>query len=161
MNLWQTLLHPDREERGERGEVAEAANHLQVGEFQLLQLAYHEWYGSDMPEGLSHRLFTAYMLHDQVPHWARHYARRVLEAACTGELNDVHPHFHRYDDEYVSNLPRGVKRFIAAATLIFGVLGGSLLLSHYVAKPVTSVLPPYFENQEIDRSAMRDDLRGS
>ena len=44
--LWETLLHPDREELAmkERLVVISAANQLQVGEFQLLQLAYREWF---------------------------------------------------------------------------------------------------------------------
>ncbi|MCH7542778.1 MAG: hypothetical protein IIB65_03995, partial [Proteobacteria bacterium] len=44
-NLFQTLMRPDREESEQRAEVARAANLLQLGEFQLLQLAYHDWHG--------------------------------------------------------------------------------------------------------------------
>ena len=61
----------------ERLVVISAANQLQVGEFQLLQLAYKEWFGEDLPEALVSKLFTSYMLHNYVPHWARHYARRM------------------------------------------------------------------------------------
>ena len=39
--FFQTLIQPDREEHPERALIARAANLLQVGEFQLLQLAYH------------------------------------------------------------------------------------------------------------------------
>lgn len=44
MNFWETLLHPDKEEleNPERRVIANAANILQVGEFQLLQLAYRD-----------------------------------------------------------------------------------------------------------------------
>ena len=68
--LFQTLLRPDREEDPERSVVARAANILQIGEFQLLQLAYHEWYGASHlarepdPPACS----EAYMLHGEVPH---------------------------------------------------------------------------------------------
>jgi len=44
MNFFETLIHPDREEleNAERVLVCRAANVLQIGEFQLLQLAYKE-----------------------------------------------------------------------------------------------------------------------
>lgn len=70
MTLLQALIRPDRGENARRAEVARAANLLQVGEFQFLQLAYDEWRGREMPEALINRLFTAYMLHDQTPWWA-------------------------------------------------------------------------------------------
>ena len=64
MNLLQTLMRPDREEMelGERTLVAKAANILQVGEFQLLQLAYQGWHNRDLPEALVSQLFSSYML---------------------------------------------------------------------------------------------------
>ncbi len=42
LSFWETLLHPDHEELAmkDRLVVISAANQLQVGEFQLLQLAY-------------------------------------------------------------------------------------------------------------------------
>ena len=51
MSLLQALLHPDHEERvtTDRALVASAANFLDIGEFQLLQLAYWEWYGENIP----------------------------------------------------------------------------------------------------------------
>ena len=78
IGLFQTLLRPDREEDPERTIVARAANILQVGEFQLLQLAYEDWYGKAMSPELSDRLFRAYMMQGEVPVWARHYARWVI-----------------------------------------------------------------------------------
>ena len=40
----RTLLRPDREETNlGADEIARAANILQIGEFQLLQLAYKDW----------------------------------------------------------------------------------------------------------------------
>ncbi len=152
MNLWQTLIHPDREENLERAEVARAANVLQVGEFQLLQLAYHHWHGEDMPPGLCDHLFRAYMLENQVPHWARHYARQILAADELGGIDDQDPSYHRYDDEYVTQVPEGLRKFVVAAVLIVGVVGGGLLFSHYVAGSSSQILPPYFEDEELKES---------
>lgn len=42
MGLLKTLFNPEHDEHPERAEIARAANLLQVGEFQLLQLAYKD-----------------------------------------------------------------------------------------------------------------------
>ena len=68
--LFQTLLRPDREEDSDRAEVAKAANLLQTGEFQLLQLAYYAWHGAEMPEAANDTIFRSYMLLSRVPAWA-------------------------------------------------------------------------------------------
>lgn len=157
MSFWETLLHPDREERqnAERAEVQRAANVLQVGEFQLLQLAYHAWHGEDMPEGLCDELFRAYMLRSEVPHWARHYARRILAADELGDIDDSDPAYHRYDDEYVTQVPDGVRKFAVAALIIVGVLGGGLAFSHHFGAETSQLLPPYLQEHEMpgDRAA--------
>ena len=61
MNFFRVLLNPQSEEdeAGERVQVSAAANVLQVGEVQFLQLAYHEWFGEDMPEPSMANLFPA------------------------------------------------------------------------------------------------------
>ena len=90
MNFFKVLLWPDREEaeNAERAVVAAAANQLQVGEFQLLQLAYREWFGEDISESAKDGLFESYMLDGEVPYWARHYARRSIRLDEPGGLND-------------------------------------------------------------------------
>ena len=68
MGFFETLIHPDREEleMKDRLVVISAANQLQIGEFQLLQLAYRAWYGYDLPEAMGSDLFKSYMLKNQV-----------------------------------------------------------------------------------------------
>ena len=68
--FFKTLMHPDQEdeEGDERAEVAKAANILQIGEFQLLQLAYHAWFDEDLPKVMVDKLFIDYMLRDEVPY---------------------------------------------------------------------------------------------
>ena len=151
--LLETLLRPDHddEEMKERLVVIEAANQLQVGEFQLLQLAYREWHGDDLPEALVTKLFTSYMLHNQVPHWARHYARRIVVGYERGELDDNAPQFHRYDHDYHTSVPQGVQRFcFAAASVIIAVFGSIYVANEVVDRP-TSLLPPYFEEKDLHR----------
>jgi len=147
--LLETLLRPDREENPEKAEVARAANILQVGEFQFLQLAYHAWHETELPEVMIDRLFADYMIHDDVPHWARHYARRILDLDARGQLDWRDPRYHRYDPDYAAPVPRGVRRFCIASLVVFGFLGGGMLFSHYAARDATSILPPYFEENEL------------
>ena len=148
--FWQTLMHPDREEleMKDRLVVISAANQLQIGEFQLLQLAYRTWYDKDLPEALMSKLFTAYMLHNHVPHWARHYARRIIQDHELGKLDDNARSFHRYDHNYKTSVPRGVQRFcVATAGVIFAVFGG-IYVANQVVGQSTSLLPPYFEEKD-------------
>ncbi len=138
--------------------VVEAANLLQVGEFQLLQLAYREWFGEDLPEALVAQLFATYMLKNEVPHWARHYARLILMREERGALDCDAPTYHRYDHDYHTVVPEGVKRFCTAVGVIAFLLVSSILLANSSVREPMSLLPPYFEKRELQTPA-RDDMR--
>ncbi|MFQ5774506.1 MAG: hypothetical protein ACE5GS_08325 [Kiloniellaceae bacterium] len=148
-SFFQTLLRPDREDDPERTEVARAANLLQIGEFQLLQLAYYGWYGREMQAAVSDRIFRAYMLHSNVPAWARHYARQIIDLAERGALDDGDPGYHRYDCDYYKALPLGARRLAFAVMCIAFVVCGGILVGYFSPPSVTSVLPPYFNEDEI------------
>jgi hypothetical protein len=159
-NLFQTLLRPDGEEDAERAEVAKAANLLQIGEFQLLQLAYFEWHGEELRGGLSDEIFQAYMVHSKVPAWARHYARRIHVLDELGSLDDNDPEYHRYDSEYYKAVPLGARRLAIAVICIAFVLGGAIFVGAVAPNSVTSILPPYFNENEL-MPAKPSALRGS
>ncbi|MDD9924358.1 MAG: hypothetical protein OXR03_00890 [Rhodospirillaceae bacterium] len=144
----RTLLRPDREETNpEADEIARAVNILQIGEFQLLQLAYKDWYGEELPESMTDRLFADYMLRKQVPHWARHYARRIDDWHQRDLLDANNPDYHRYDRSYSKTAPGGVRRFCVATAVLIIFVGGTLWVSHLATDGRTaSVLPPYFED---------------
>ncbi len=151
MNLFETLLHPDREELElkERAVVCSAANALQVGEFQLLQLAYRDWYDQDMPEAMMDRLFASYMIKNEVPHWARHYARRIMEQDAKGGVDDKDPAFHRYDSDYHTSVPHGVRRFWVATVGLFVAVGGIIAVANLTVTESSSILPPYFDEEDL------------
>lgn len=157
--LFQTLLRPDREEDSDRAEVAKAANLLQIGEFQLLQLAYRAWHGEEMPEAASDTIFRSYMVLSRVPAWARHYARRVIELDEAGKLDDSDPRYHRYDSDYFKAMPLGARRLVLALCCIGFVMGGGLFVGYLAPVKVTSILPPYFSEQELAPNA-NDAVRG-
>ncbi len=178
-NFLQTLIRPDQDENEDRALIAHAANILEIGEFQLLQLAYYEWHGSDLPEAQTDTIFHGFMMQNRVPPWAKHFARRVIDHDTRGELNGRHPYFHRYDSEYHRASALGSRRLAIAVCAIVLAVGGGILLSHLAtrgtaatvtrsapvdtAKPSRrsgSVTPPFFSEEEL-RPAPRTNLRGS
>ena len=154
-SLWDTLIKPDHDEieMSDRLIVITAANQLQIGEFQLLQLAYREWFDHDLPEALVAKLFTSYMLHHEVPHWARHYARSIIDGCETGRIDDNAPRFHRYDHDYQVSMPNGVRLFCIAAAGIFIVVFGSIYVANQMVTSPMSLLPPYFDREELRRGS--------
>ncbi len=155
MNFFSTLLHPDREEleMEDRMVVASAANILQVGEFQLLQLAYQEWFGEDLPEAMVTQLFTAYMLRNEVPHWARHYARLILMREEQGTLAENDARYHRYDHQYHTSVPRGVQQFCLVSGLLALALVAAIAIANTAVTKPSTRLPPFFDRDELQKSA--------
>jgi len=163
MKFLDVFVHPDREEDPERGEVSHAANLLQIGEFQVLQLAYRKAYGKDLEEGQINQLFAAYMLHGDIPSWALRYARHIIDLDNRGMLTDQDPTYHRYDSDYYTYVPEGLPKFALAAGVLFVVIAGAIAVGHFSGYKSTSVLPPYFERGELRQQKGNDDskLHGS
>ena len=150
MKFFQIFFQPDREEQSqERDEIAEAANQLQIGEFQLLQLAYYDWHGTDLAEDRLDELFAHYMISKQVPSWARHYARRIIDGIAENRLDANDAAYHRYDREYVTYVPNGIRRFVWATLCCSAAIVGGLAIATFVVDEPTSLLPPYFERSEL------------
>lgn len=157
MNLLEVLINPEGEELelGERALVCSAANVLQIGEFQLLQLAYASWFGRDLPEALVDRLFASYMLRNEAPHWARDFARAILARDEAGGLDPDHPDWHRYDHDYHREAAAraGVLRFYAAAGIVALAVVAAILAAGAAVTEPTSLLPPYFERAHLPGEA--------
>ena len=150
--FFQTLLRPDQEEDPERTLVARAANILQVGEFQLLQLAYEDWFGQPMPSELCDEMFRAYMMRGESPAWAQAFARWVIRQDEIGLLDDNAPHYHRFDNDYITVVPQGWRKFATASLLLIFFFAVALFAGEMARVEVTSVLPPYFEKNELGGS---------
>ena len=112
-----------------------------------------------MPEAASDTIFRSYMVLSRVPAWARHYARRVIELDEAGELDDSDPRYHRYDSDYFKAMPLGARRLVLALCCIGFVMGGGLFVGYLAPVKVTSILPPYFSEQELAPNA-NDAVRG-
>lgn len=148
----ETFVHPDKDDHPEKAEVSHAANLLQIGEFQILQLAYRKAYGRDMEEGVTDRLFAAYMLHNEVPSWALRYARHIRELDDRNMLTDQDPTYHLYDSDYYNYIPEGIRKFAIAVGVIVLAIGGAIFVSHMTEFKRTSVLPPYFDPSELQQN---------
>ncbi len=149
MGFFDVFFRPDLEEQSEKSEIIDAANLLQIGEFQLLQLAYKQWYGEELPAEGVDTLFSAYMLRQHVPVWARHYARSVLQQHSYGRIDINDPSYHRYDRDYVTHVPQGVRRFCLASLWCGLVIFGGVALAALVSQDGVSLLPPYFDRSEV------------
>ena len=131
MNLLDTLLNPDHDEFPNRTIVVNAANLLEIGEFQFLQLAFAHWHGRDMRPEEASALFDSFMVRSEVPGWALLYARDICNLDQDSKLNGNDPDYHRYD---VNKLPAGQlgpkAGFVAAVVFLVGTLGGALALAN-------------------------------
>jgi len=154
--LLETLLRPDHddEEMKERGVVIDAANQLQVGEFQLLQLAYRDWHGEDLPEALISKIFTDYMTRSQVPHWARHYARNIIRGCDNGSIDENDQAFHHYDHEYGSVPSRSMLRFCIAVVCLVSFLGGGIIVANMTVENPASMFPPYLDINDLPKKKL-------
>ncbi len=98
-------------------EIVAACNCLDVGEYQLFELAHRDWYGEETNVKNLVRCFANYLNGHQAPFWVYHYARKILKLHQIKELNPNDPKYHRYDDGFKSPLSK-----TAGAVIVFAVL---------------------------------------
>ena len=151
MNFFKALLRPDREEaeNAERAVIAKAANLLQVGEFQFLQLAYRDWFGEDIAESAMDGLFESFMVRAEAPYWARRFARRIIRLDDAGGLNGFDPRYHRYDCEYNVPTPLDASRLCFALGLVALMIVGGMAIANFKAGTNTSMFPPFLSEAEL------------
>jgi hypothetical protein len=149
MNIFETLLHPDRDEFPDRTIVVNAANLLQIGEFQLLQLAFAHWHGRDMRTEEAHAIFESFMIRSEVPGWALMYARDIIQLEEKCQLDDHDPGYHRFDVRATWSAKTSPRAgFITAIVFLAGTLGGALALASHTAA-CSGLFPPCVTTDEI------------
>lgn len=152
MNLWEIVFHPEREEQSARGEIIDAANQLETGEFQVLQLAYLENFGRPMEEARAREYFQSYILANKVPWWARAYARRILELARENRLDMSDPHYHQFDSECYRESGQKHHAFWPLVGMAVLILIFILWLTGITTYEGASLLPPCCGAESIDRN---------
>ena len=148
----RTLVKPDWDENPKRSEIIHAANLLQIGEFQLIQLSYKAWYGENLPEDKINKIFSEYMVTGIIPIWVTYYARDILKLHKANALDSYDDKYHIHDNEFGVhiNSDKQRKRRGIFYTVIIGLV---FVGSHYIA--INSVdepagfYPPYIEKKII------------
>ena len=156
-----TLIKPDWDNNPKRSEILNAANLLQIGEFQLIQLAYKVWYKEDLPENKINKIFEEYMIRGIIPIWVTHYAKDILKLDRANALDDYNEKYHVYDHEfgtYIYDEQQRRRRGVLYATIIAFVF----IASHYMAinyvegEESASFYPPYVEKRVVYPELYKD-----
>lgn len=132
-------------EEQEDNVVAQAANRLGVGEFQVFQLAHADWFGAEADAKELEPVFFRYLMQDQTDPWVRHYARRIVELDDRGVLDSDNAHYHRYDARSMRPLSRvsGVLRFTAVVLFVIVFFVVSIVAMNGVfPEPLGCLFPP-------------------
>ena len=152
--LLRTLVKPDWDDNLKRSEILHAANLLHVGEFQLIQLSYKNWYNEDLPEDKINKIFSDYMVTGIIPIWVTYYAQDILKLNKANVLDSFNDKYHIYDHEfgkYISTERQRKRRGIFYALII----GMVFVASHYMAinyvedEGSASFYPPYVEKKVV------------
>jgi hypothetical protein len=67
--------------------IAASASLLQISEFRCFQIAYAQWFGNELDENSMENIFSTYLKELIVPHWVRHFTRKVLSLEAEGNLD--------------------------------------------------------------------------
>ena len=150
--LLKTLVKPDWDDNPERSEILDAANLLQIGEFQLIQLSYKVWYSDELPEHRIDKIFSEYMVTGIIPIWVTYYAKDILKLNQANVLDSYNEKYHVYDHEfgeYIYNDKHRRRRGIQYATIIILVF----IFTHFMAanyvEEAASFYPPYIEKRVV------------
>jgi hypothetical protein len=151
-NLIKTLLKPDWDESPKRSEIIEAANLIQIGEFQLIQLAYKTWYKENLPEDKINHLFNEYMVTGVIPIWVTYYAKDIIKLDKAKALDSYNEKYHIYDYEFGKNISDDKQR--KSRGIFYTILIGLVFVaSHYMAlnsvDEPAGFYPPYIEKKII------------
>ena len=159
--LLKTLIKPDWDEDPKRSEILHAANLLQIGEFQLIQLAYKVWYKEDLPEDKINNIFSEYMITGIIPIWVTYYAKDILKLDQVNVLDSYNEKYHVYDHEfgaYIYDNKQRKRRGILYATIIAFVF----VATHYMAinyveyEESAGFFPPYIEKRVVFPELYKD-----
>tara|TARA_B110000438_G_scaffold243536_1_gene243588 strand:- start:805 stop:1287 length:483 start_codon:yes stop_codon:yes gene_type:complete len=150
--LLKTLIKPDWDDNPNRSEIIQAANLIQIGEFQLIQLAYKDWYQETLPEDKINNIFKEYMVTGIIPIWVTYYAKDIIKLDKANVLDSYNKKYHIYDHEFGEHLSDEKQR--RTRGIFYTILIGFVFVfSHYMA--VRSVdqpagfYPPYIEKKVI------------
>ena len=150
--LLKTLIKPDWEENPKRSEIIHAANLIQIGEFQLIQLAYKDWYNEELHENKINNIFNEYMLTGIIPIWVTEYAQTIIKLEKANVLDYYNDKYHVYDHEFGKHISDEKQR--KSRGIFYTILIGFVFVaSHYLAinnvDEAAGFYPPYVEKKVV------------
>ena len=155
----KTLIKPDWDDSPKRSEILHAANLLQIGEFQLIQLAYKIWFKKDLPENKINKIFQEYMIVGIVPIWVTYYAKDIIKLEGAKVLDSYDEKYHIYDHEfgeYIYDDKHRKKRGIQYTIIIvFVFIFTHFMAANYVEEPA-GFYPPYIEKRVVYPELYKD-----
>jgi hypothetical protein len=161
-DLAKTLIKPDWDDNPKRSEILDAANLLQIGEFQLIQLAYKTWYKEDLPEEKINKIFSEYMISGIIPIWVTYYAQDILKLSKANVLDSFNQKYHVYDHEFGDYIPSEQQR--KKRGIFYAIIIGIVFIgSHYMAinyvdiEESASFYPPYIEKKVVYPELYKDE----
>jgi len=103
--------------------VAVSASLLQVSEFKCFQVAYEQWFGHELDAQSMENIFSTYLKELSVPHWVRHFTRKVFYLEVQGKLNPEDFNIFRQENTRKDRI-RGVcyTALMLAITVIFCIM---------------------------------------
>ena len=153
-SLLKTLIKPDWDDNPKRTEILHAANLLQIGEFQIIQLAHKVWYQKELPESKINKIFSEYMITGIIPIWVTHYAKDILKLSEANVLDSYNEKYHVYDHEFGEYIPSEKQR--KRRGVFYAIIIGIVFIgSHYMAinyvdiEASASFYPPYIEKKVV------------
>jgi len=151
-DLLKTLIKPDWDDNPKRSLVIQAANLIQIGEFQLIQLAYKAWYEKNLPEDKINKIFNEYMITDIIPIWVTYYATDIIKLDKANVLDSYDKKYHIYDHEFGQHISDEKQR--KTRGIFYTILIGFVfVVSHYMAinniDEAASFYPPYIEKKVV------------
>ena len=152
--LLRTLIKPDWDDNPKRTEILHVANLLQIGEFQLIQLAYEVWYRENLPENKINKIFSEYMMTGIVPIWVTYYAKDILKLDRAHVLDGYNEKYHVYDHEfgtYIYDEKQRRRRGVLYATIIafFFIASHYMAINYVEDEESASFYPPYIEKRVV------------
>ena len=150
--LLKTLIKPDWDNSPKRSLVIQAANLIEIGEFQLIQLAYKNWYAADLPESKINHIFNEYMINGIIPIWVTYYAKDIIKLDKANVLDECNKKYHIYDNEFGQHISDEKQRRTRGIfyTILIGLV---FVANHYIAvssvDEPASFYPPYIEKKII------------
>ena len=153
-SLLKALIKPDWDDSPKRTEILHAANLLQIGEFQLIQLAYKVWYGQNLPENKINKIFGEYMVTGIIPIWVTYYAKDIIKLDNANVLDSYNKKSHVYDHEFGKHInderQRKRRGIVYATIIIFVFIASHYMAIHYVQdEGSASFYPPYVEKRVV------------